>query len=131
MVSSLPLGIWFTIVECLPRVDQLCAAQISTHLCAVVRRIFYRNLELRRNNVNVQATLALLARDHTLARNVRPPEIYMAAEATQGPAWLDPDVLAGLVHIHHLELRGMPFNMAEDQLKFHNSVQISPYAEEA
>lgn len=124
MMSSvnLPLEIWFTIVEYFPRFDQLCIAQVSLQLCAIVRRIIYHNIDLRSNDVGVEATLALLSRDHTVARNMRRLHICTDAKAPKGPAWFDPEALTGMADLHHLELTRMPFHTEDGQLKFNNTV---------
>lgn len=125
MTSSLPPEIWFTIIDHLPRNDQLRISRVSPHLCAVARRIVYRNIELRSDHVAIKASLALLARDYSVARNVIQLHIYTAASAIQQPAWFNADVLAGMTNLRQLDLTGLPFRTKEDQLRFNTAVAKS------
>lgn len=124
-MASLPPELWFAIVDLLPRNDQLCIFQVSHYLCSIARRVIYLNVELRSNDGAAQATLALLTRDHSVARIVKRLHIYTAVYATTGPAWFDADALAGMEALHHLELTGIPFYTEDDQLRFNNAVSAS------
>lgn len=126
MASSLAPEIWFTILNHIPRSGQLCMSQVSPQLCAVARKIIYCNVKLRSNNVAVEATLALLTRDYSVAQNIKKLEIYTAADKAQDPIWFDPDVLVGMTNLYELELTGMPFHTKEDQLKFNTVSESLP-----
>lgn len=128
MLSSLPLEIWFSILDHLPRSDQLRISQVSHHLCAIARKIIYGDVDLRSDNGAVKATVALLARDYSVARNVRRLYIHTAIEATQESTWFDAEVFAGMTNLCQLDLIGMPFSTKEDEIKFNNSVSESLHA---
>lgn len=123
--STLPPELWSIIIDHLPRSDQLRISQVSHQLCEVARRIVYHNVELRSDNGAVRVILELLARDHSLARHIKKLHIHTTAEVKMGPAWFDADALAGMVHLHHLILTGMPFHTEDDQLKFNNTISKS------
>lgn len=125
MVYSLPPEIWSTIVDYLPCSDQLQVSQVSPQLCAVARRIIYRNLELRSDKHAARATLALLTRDHSVARNIKQLRIYTAEKAAKGGTWFNADALAGMVNLWGLDLTRMPFHTKEDQVKFNNAISKS------
>lgn len=123
--DSLPPEIWFAIVNHLPRGDQLRISQVSSQLCSLARKVIYLEVDLRSDNIAVETTLALLTRDHSIARNVRRLHIYTTAGATLEPTWFDPVVLASMINLCELDLTGMPFATEEDQLKFNNAVSES------
>lgn len=66
-MSSQPLDIWLTILDNVPRNNQLRIAQVSTQFCDVARKVIYRYVDLLSISRTVQAALALLARDNSVA----------------------------------------------------------------
>lgn len=121
-MASLPLEIWLSIVGYLPCKDQLRVSRVSSRFCSVARRIVYRSVELRSNDVAIEATFALLRSNHSVAQNVRRLHIYTATSAIQQPAWFNTDVLTGMTNLRQLHLTGLPFHTKEGQLEFNNAV---------
>ncbi|KAF9457763.1 hypothetical protein BDZ94DRAFT_1272263 [Collybia nuda] len=91
MASLLPPELWGTALSRIPRSDQFCIAQRSSHLCTSARKVNYHHVSLCSHDDASSEIFALLVSDHSVARNITHlhihTDIHMEVENLSDPSW--------------------------------------------
>lgn len=122
-MAAVPADVWRYIISFSDRQDLAELTRVSWSFLSLARPILYRSVVLYSCREAVKDTFDLLARDHSLARNVT--ELHLFTSLHGDAPWINMDALTGMKLLKSLKLTSPPFCAEWEQQEFVSAVSKS------
>jgi len=124
MYIGLPLEIWISVFEYLPRrtLRQTGLASKTLHIAAC--RLLYRSIRLTEQSPNLTATLELLEKNPSLARCIINAQLIFTGKLELQERWIA--ALQSWEHLERLEIHGFPSWILRQRRGFMKAVSALP-----